>query len=142
MPTFTLTAYNIELKNNMFSNNQVKSDSDTQQRAQNIASVIQTINPHVIGISEAANDPQEHNHFITNFLAGSGFQLAHGTSRGRQNLVFYFRDPFRLVEIDADIGFYDPWTADIDQMTAWTSATSGTESPWRQCLRSAGRSSD
>ncbi len=61
MPEFTIMAYNIEHMNEMFSNNTVKPTA--QERAQKIAKVIQGINPHVLGISEAANAPDEHNHF-------------------------------------------------------------------------------
>lgn len=45
MPTFTLASYNVEHMNEMFENNQVKPDADNQQRAQNVGSMIQTINP-------------------------------------------------------------------------------------------------
>ena len=112
MPGYTIMCYNIEHMNKMFSNNVIKTSE--QSRAQKIAAVIQSINPHVLGICEAANDPQEHRHFIDNYLAGSGFKLAHGASRGGQNLVFYFRDPFSKVSTDDALSFYDPWGADVE----------------------------
>jgi endonuclease/exonuclease/phosphatase family metal-dependent hydrolase len=106
-------SYNIEHMNSMFENNAVKQNE--RQRAQQIASVIQDINPHVLGICEAANAAQEHQHFIDEFMQGSGYQLAHGVSRGRQNLVIYYRNPFAVVSVDDAIDFYDPWNADLEQ---------------------------
>lgn len=113
MPEFTIMAYNIEHMNLMFENNVIKSRK--RGRAQKIARIIQDINPHVLGICEAANSPDEHKHFIENYLSGSSYQLAHGVSRGGQNLVFYYRDPFRVITIDDAFSFYDPWIADIEE---------------------------
>jgi endonuclease/exonuclease/phosphatase family metal-dependent hydrolase len=105
-------SYNIEHMNKMFENNAVRPNQDT--RAQHIASVIQGISPHVLGICEAANAPQEHQHFINNYLQGTGYQLAHGISRGGQNLVIYYRAPFTEVSVDDEIAFYNPWDADVE----------------------------
>jgi len=74
--------------------------------------VIGAVNPHVLGICEAANAPEEHGFFIENYLPG--YQLACGVSRGGQNLVFYYREPFRLVAVDDAFSFYEPWEADIE----------------------------
>ena len=112
MSQFTVMSYNIENMNQMFENNAVKTNK--RQRAQKIAGVIQKIDPDVLGICEAANSPDEHDHFIDNYLTGSGYKLACGTSRGGQNLVFYYRDPFSVVSIDDAFSFYDPWIADIE----------------------------
>lgn len=112
MSQLKVMCYNIEHMNRMFENNAVKPNQ--RQRAQKIAGVIQKIDPDVLGICEAANSPDEHAHFIDNYLTGSGYQLASGTSRGGQNLVFYYRDPFSVVSIDDAFSFYDPWIADIE----------------------------
>lgn len=112
MREFTIMSYNIEHMNSMFENNTIKPSE--KQRARKIAKVIQDINPHVLGICEAANLPEEHRHFIDNYLSGSGYQLAQGVSRGRQNLVFYYRLPFSIISIDDALSFYAPWEADID----------------------------
>ena len=112
MPEFTIMSYNIEHMNSMFENNTIKPSE--KQRARKIAKVIQDINPHVLGICEAANLPEEHRYFIDNYLSGSGYQLAQGVSRGRQNLVFYYRLPFSVISIDDALSFYGPWEADID----------------------------
>ena len=113
MSQFTIMCYNIEHMNRMFEGNAVKPNQ--RQRAQKIAGVIQSIDPDVLGICEAANSSDEHAHFIANYLTGSGYQLACGTSRGGQNLVFYYRAPFSVVSIDDAFSFYDPWTADIEE---------------------------
>jgi hypothetical protein len=103
MSEYIIMSYNIEHMNRMFSNNQIK--PQYQERAQKIAAVIQSINPHILGICEAANAPEEHAHFIENYLPGSGYQLAAGSSRGGQNLVFYYREPFSVVSVDDAFSF-------------------------------------
>ena len=112
MPQFTIMSYNIENMNQMFESNQIKPNE--QQRAQKIAEVIQGIQPHVLGICEAANAQEENQFFIDNYLQNSGYQIAQGTSRGAQNLVFYYRDPVSVDAIDEATSFYEPWDVDID----------------------------
>ena len=113
MPEYSIMAYNIEWMNNMFAQGVIKPSQN--QRAQSIASVIQKIGPSILGISEAANDPGEHQHFINHYLPGAGYQLAHGTSRGAQNLVFYYRSPLNVVSVDQSSGYHAPWSDDIDE---------------------------
>jgi hypothetical protein len=113
MPEYVIMSYNIEHMNKMFENNIIK-DSE-KARAEDIAKVIQGVYPHVLGICEAANSEAEHNYFINNYLAGSGYKLANGTSRGGQNLVFYYRDPFTIESVDDAISFYEPWSEDIEE---------------------------
>ncbi len=112
MPEYVIMSYNIEHMNKMFENNTIKPGE--VDRAEKIAKVIKDIKPHVLGICEAANAAQEHQHFIDKYLSGSGYKLAAGISRGAQNLVFYYRDPFKEVDIDPMISFYDPWEDDIE----------------------------
>lgn len=112
MPQYRIMVYNIEWMNKMFAQGTIKPSQ--VERAQSIASVIQQINPDVLGICEAANDPGEHQHFISQYLPGSGYQLALGASRGAQNLVFYYRDPFRVVSIDQGVAYHQPWSDDVD----------------------------
>jgi hypothetical protein len=114
MPNYTIASYNIRFMNDIFANNVVRANS--VDRANSIATVINRIDPHVLAISEAANDDLEHQHFIDNFLGGQ-YQVVSGNSRGRQNLVFYIRAPFHLESIDVAGNFYDPWNIDIDSDT-------------------------
>lgn len=113
MSEYTIMSYNIEHMNKMFDNNIIKQSE--QDRARKIAKVIQDINPNIFGICEAANSPDEHKHFIENYLPNSGYKIANGVSRGGQNLVFYYRDPFSVISIDESLSFYEPWDADIDR---------------------------
>lgn len=112
MPEYTIMAYNIEWMNKMFENGAIKPNKI--ERAKDIATVIKDIHPHVLGICEAANEEAEHDHFIANYLTGLGYKLANGKSRGSQNLVFYYRNPFIVESIDDSISYYEPWTKDIE----------------------------
>lgn len=109
----TIMSYNIQHMNNMFSNNRVK-DSEVS-RADNIATVINSVHPHLLGICEAANAMEEHQYFIDTFLPDSGYQIAMGASRGKQNLVFYYRSPLQLITVDDEFDYYGPWQHDIDE---------------------------
>ncbi len=113
MTVYRVMAYNIEHMNRMFLNEVITKDKD-KERATKIAQVIKGIKPHVLGISEAANDVDEHDHFISTYLAGLGYKIAMGVSRGAQNLVIYYRDPFIPISTDAELDFYDPWQLDLD----------------------------
>ncbi len=112
MVQLTIMSYNIRHMNHMFTENRVKDDE--VNRAQSIASVIKAIHPHLLGICEAANSPEEHQYFIENYLPDSGYQVAMGVSRGRQNLVYYYRAPLILSTIDDAFDYYTPWQVDID----------------------------
>ncbi|MDH3692789.1 MAG: hypothetical protein OEU36_25465, partial [Gammaproteobacteria bacterium] len=112
MPNYTIAAYNIRWMNNLFQNNAVTEASE--DRANAIAAIINRVDPDVLAISEAANADAEHQDFINTFLAG-GYQVVSGASRGGQNLVFYIRDPFQLVEVDNVDNVYEPWNVDIDE---------------------------
>lgn len=113
MPNFTICAYNLQWMNSWFSNNVIK-DGELP-KAEAAARVLQALQPDLVGISEGANSPDEHAHFLSTHLPGSDYKVAMGVSRGAQNLLFYYREPFRLVEIDPAFGFYDPWLADLEE---------------------------
>lgn len=112
MPTHTIMSYNIEHMNNMFSNGRVKQSEEA--RARRIAEVITRRDPDLLGICEGANAREEHEDFIARFLPNSGYQVALGTSRGGQNLLYYHRDPFRLVSIDESGNSYNNFVADLE----------------------------
>lgn len=112
MAQLIFMSYNIRHMNRMFSNNQIPEKH--RKRAEQIAAVITAVNPHLLGICEAANAPEEHQYFIEHFLPASGYQVAQGVSRGAQNLVYYYRDPITLVSVDEALSFYEPWASDID----------------------------
>lgn len=117
MPEFTIMFYNIEWMDRLFDIETDTVKEDKRERAEKIAHVIKEIDPHVLGICEAARTPERHEHFLEMYLSDSGYQLAHGiVSRGGQNLVFYYRDPFSVIasSIDDTISFYDAWEDDTD----------------------------
>lgn len=111
MPEYKIMSFNIEHMNKMFDNNRIK--PSCQQRAQAIAKVITDIDPDVVGICEAANALEEHQDFVNNYL-NAGYNIALGASRGGQNLVFYYRNPFRVDSIDDAINYYSPWDKDVN----------------------------
>lgn len=113
MPEYKIMSYNIEHMNKMFTQDHVIKSSQ-EERAENIASVIKEVDPDILGICEAANHPDEHKYFIENFLPNSGYNIAHGVSRGIQDLVIYYRDPFQVISIDRNIYYYSPWDEDIN----------------------------
>lgn len=113
MAEHVLMAYNVKWMADLFEGGVVKPDQVTRLRA--IADVIERVNPSVLALCEAANDRAAHEGFIAAFLPDSGYKLAAGQSRGRQDVVVYHRPPFEVVSIDDAYGYYDAWTDDVDQ---------------------------
>jgi len=114
MQNVRLMSYNIEYMKKLFSKNKIRKDS--KSRLEKIASVIKSLDPHILGIVEASNKQKHHELFVNDpeFLNGR-YQIVKGEEiRGSQDLVFYYRDPFEVVEVDANIDFYAPWLEDID----------------------------
>jgi len=111
MPDYTICTYNVQHMNNMFELGAVK--QNYVDRAEVIATVIKRIDPHVLALSEAANADEEHQYFIDHFLDGR-WSVVSGRSRGRQNLVYYIREPFQEVSVDDADNYYDPWDSDVD----------------------------
>jgi hypothetical protein len=103
--------YNIAWMNRMFQDGQVKEGK--REQARSVSEVISRIHPHILGICEAANQKDEHEHFIRQYLSND-YSVCMGTSRGGQNLVYYYRDPVHVVSVDTHISHYGPWTIDID----------------------------
>jgi Endonuclease/Exonuclease/phosphatase family len=113
MAEHVVMAYNVKWMVLLFEGGVVKPDQVTRVRA--IADVIQRVNPSILGLCEATNDRTAHEGFIAGFLPSSGYKLAAGQSRGRQDVVVYYRPPFEVVSIDDAYGYYDAWTDDVDQ---------------------------
>jgi hypothetical protein len=112
MPDFTVMAYNVEWMSRLFDAGLVKPGEIARARA--IAKVITRVNPDVLALSEAANDPAAHQSFIAGFLTGSGYRVATGKSRGLQDLVVYYREPFVVEKVDDAFDEYSSWTDDVD----------------------------
>ena len=111
MAEFTLMSYNVKWMNNMFRDGKIKSNKVEQ--ATSAAEVVKRVEPHLLGICEAANERAEHEHFIEHYLDGM-YRVAMKHSRGAQNLVYYYRDPVQLASVDESFSQYGPWQADAD----------------------------
>jgi endonuclease/exonuclease/phosphatase family metal-dependent hydrolase len=112
MADFTVMAWNVEWMSTLFDAGLVKPGEIARARA--IAKVIKRVNPDVLALCEAANDPAAHQSFIAGFLTGSDYRVAAGKSRGLQDLVVYYRDPFVLEKVDDAFDEYSSWTDDVD----------------------------
>jgi hypothetical protein len=115
MPDYTVMSYNVEWMSRLFDGAALKADAQSQARAQAIADVIAREDPDLLAICEAANNLQAHLMFIAACLPASNYQVAAGVSRGRQDLVIYYRPPVQVVSVDNSGTFYDPWTEDVDE---------------------------
>lgn len=113
MAEHVVMAYNVKWMADLFEGGVAKPDTVT--RVQAIADVIKRVNPSVLALTEAANDPAANQGFIAAFLPDSGYKLAAGQSRGRQDVVVYHRPRFEVISIDDSYGYYDAWTDDVDQ---------------------------
>ena len=110
----TLMTYNIETMKNMFKANNIEKHSI--HRSEMISQTIKSISPHILGIVEASNKIGDHHHFLENTsIKELNYKIAKSdVKRGKQDLVFYYRDPFEVISIDENVEFYDDWIEDID----------------------------
>jgi endonuclease/exonuclease/phosphatase family metal-dependent hydrolase len=113
MAEHLVMAYNVKWMADLFEGGVPKPDEVT--RVQALADVIKRVNPSILALTEAANDRAANEGFIAAFLPGSGYKVAAGLSRGRQDVVVYHRPRFEVVSIDDSYAFYDAWTDDVDQ---------------------------
>lgn len=111
MAEFSLMSYNVKWMNNMFRDGKIKSNKVEQ--AASAAEVIKRVEPHIVGVCEAANERAEHEHFIEHYLDGK-YRVAMKHSRGAQNLVYYYREPVQLAAVDESFSQYGPWQHDAD----------------------------
>ena len=114
MSEYTIMSYNIENMKKLFYKG--KFHPEAQERAGHIASTIIKYSPHILGIVEASDKVTNHEYFIENTsLSGPGYKIAKSAHRrGKQDLVYYYREPFDPVSLDAGYEFYEPWIEDID----------------------------
>lgn len=117
MPQHTVMSYNIENMRKLFSRNEVRPEH--RERAACIAETISSIAPSLLGVVEASDRMKDHVNFLaTSCLDGLAFKVAmhrgRETSRGKQSLAIYYREPFAVIDIDRDYDFYESWIEDID----------------------------
>jgi len=115
MDDLKVMTYNVEHMRELFHKGNFVQDS--LPRIDAIASVIQRIAPHLLGITEACYRQTSHERFIEHaHLAPLEFQVARSPKRrGSHDLVMYYRSPLRLISLDANIDFYSTWIEDIDE---------------------------
>lgn len=114
MSEFRIMAYNVENMRRLFSKGKLM--DDCIERAEAIANTIKRENPHIVGVVEASDKQKHHDIFLEHTgLAEMGYKLAKSDlKRSKQDLAFYYRSPFEIVEIDIYHDFYLPWIEDID----------------------------
>ncbi len=107
-------SYNIERMRELFKKNLVR--EDCKERLDSIASTILNSSPHILGIVEGSDRQADHDFFLNNtVLKELDYKIAKSDeTRGKQDLLFYYRDPFEVVSIDENIDFYQRWIEDID----------------------------
>jgi endonuclease/exonuclease/phosphatase family metal-dependent hydrolase len=111
MNTFTVMTYNIENMSSMFKKN--KLDESRKARFDAVSKTIKSINPDILGIVEASNKVENHQQFIEKY--NMDYKIASSQyKRGKQDLIFYYKDKFEVVSIDANYNYYDQWIEDID----------------------------
>jgi len=112
---YTIASYNIEQMRELFHGNHIR--EEMASRAKAIVDTIRTSAPHILGIVEASDKRADHECLLAETALNElNFQVAKSKiRRGKQDLAFYFRDPFELISIDEEISFYDDWIEDIDQ---------------------------
>ncbi len=111
---YLVMSYNIERMKDLFKSNKIRQGETN--RASAIAETIYNAAPHILGIVEASDKTRDHEHFLTETkLADLNYQIGKShIKRGKQDLVFYFREPFEIVHIDKNVEFYKSWIEDID----------------------------
>ncbi len=112
---YKIASYNIENMCNWFTkNNRLKENNKIQIEA--VVKTIMDMQPHILGIIEASREIDDHEYFLTHTkLKRMNFNIAKSDNvRGKQDLVFYYREPFEVISIDSNISFYNDWSEDID----------------------------
>ncbi len=109
-----IMTYNVETMKKLFKKNKLV--QHYLERANAVSDTIKSIHPHILGIVEATNKLADHEYFLKETsLSGLDYKIALSKyNRGKQDLMFYYRDPFEVVSIDEDVSYYDDWIEDID----------------------------
>lgn len=87
-----------------------------RDRAEGLATLIADIFPHILGIVEAADKVSHHEAFLKLAnLSSAGYSVARGLhKRGRHDLVYYYRAPFKPLAVDEPYEFFEDWVEDMD----------------------------
>jgi len=109
-----IMTYNIETMRKLFKKNRIHENYSARGAA--IIETILSVSPHILGIVEASNRIGDHEYFTNETtLSKLNYNIAKSdVKRGKQDLVFYYRDPFEVISLDENPEFYDDWQEDID----------------------------
>ncbi|MCP4295049.1 MAG: hypothetical protein GY786_05540 [Proteobacteria bacterium] len=115
MNELKVMSYNIENMKTLFFKNQFAVEQ--VERINSLEKTILKQTPHLLGIVEASDKKEHHRYFLNNTgLKELEYQIVKSDhKRGKQDLVFYYRDPFEVLSVDTNIDFYNQWIEDIDQ---------------------------
>ncbi|MHC4872331.1 MAG: endonuclease/exonuclease/phosphatase family protein [Planctomycetota bacterium] len=114
---YKIMSYNIERMQDFFKKNSLR--SEYKEKAEAVAQTILSAAPHILGIIEGSDKAGDHEYFINNTaISELGYKLCKSKEkRGKQDLLFYYRDPFEVVSLDENVSFYNRWVEDIDNDT-------------------------
>jgi hypothetical protein len=114
MSELKIMSYNIENMRNLFSKDQFALDKIEKVKC--LEKIITNQQPHILGIVEASDKLEHHQHFIENTeLVNFGYKIGKsGHKRRKQDLVVYYKEPFEIVTMDDNIEYYKEWIEDID----------------------------
>lgn len=112
---YRIAAYNVENMRRLFKKDAVLPDG--RERVDALGRVMVGLSSHILGIVEASDKVRHHEMFLEESgLGGLGFRLGKSHyKRRKQDLVFYYREPFEVVSMDDNVAFYDQWIEDIDE---------------------------
>jgi len=113
--TYRIASYNVENMSKIFSNSNTFSEKYSDKRKA-ISSTLHNMRADILGIIEGENKIENLEYFIANTqLSNMNYKVAKSSeNRGKQDLVFFYRNPFEIVTIDENIVFYEDWYEDID----------------------------
>ena len=113
---YKIMSYNIEQMKDLFKKNSFNNKKTDKTVA--VTDTIKAVSPDILGIVEASNKLVHHQKFNENYLKDLNYKIVKSeVKRSRQDLVFYYREPFELVSFDENVNFYDDWIEDIDEDT-------------------------
>lgn len=114
---YRIATYNIENMRGLFRKNHF-TEKGVQQGEAAARTLARTL-PHIAGIVEASDRRGDHDFFLNlPELAPLQLQVAKSAHRrGKQDLVFYYREPFEAISVDEHYTFYGEWIEDIDNDT-------------------------
>jgi exonuclease III len=112
---FRIASYNVENMNKLF-NKKTGFSADAKQKNTALSSTMHNMKADIAGIIESDYKLENLELFVKQSqLSKLNYHIAKSpVDRGKQDLVFFYRDPFEVISIDENISFYNDWYEDID----------------------------